>query len=229
MAEPFPCAVFFDAAGTLFHLAEPVGDTYARVSAQFGLPLAASALEQGFRLAWKTVPAPVHPDGASADDDRSWWQDLVYRAFAEANGTPLSPQFIHPIFATLYDHFADAMAWRLYPDTLPALDRLKNQTPASLHVLSNFDRRLHAILRGLGIDHYFDTVILSSETGASKPHPRIFQRALAAANTAPENCLHVGDDPRCDFTAAQAAGMRAFLLKRPQITLADLIDSFALA
>lgn len=70
VASP-PRVVFLDAAGTLFGLQEPVGETYARFAALHGIEVNAAALEVSFRAAWKDLPPPVHPEGfQSSDDDR---------------------------------------------------------------------------------------------------------------------------------------------------------------
>jgi putative hydrolase of the HAD superfamily len=227
-------AIFFDAAGTLFHLREPVGDTYARIAAKHGVMAEARALEKAFRAAWKALPSPVHPEGKPPeDDDRAWWHEVVRLTFAhEANATDsgaIAGDVFEPMFADMYAHFANADAWQLYNDTLPALELLRAQARFGLHprlfVLSNFDRRLHPILKGLGIAPFFEHVLLSSDVGASKPHPRMFQAALtAAANVPASQCLHIGDDERCDFQGARAAGMHAALVARPEVTLLTLAE-----
>ncbi|RBP46588.1 putative hydrolase of the HAD superfamily [Roseimicrobium gellanilyticum] len=226
-------AIFLDAAGTLFHLHEPVGDTYARIAAKHGVAAEPRALEKAFRSAWKAVPSPVHPEGVPPmDDDRSWWHEVVRLTFshgaAPTNSGAIPQEVFEPMFADMYAHFANADAWQLYEDTLPALELLRahshNGPHLRLFVLSNFDRRLHPILSGLGIAHFFEQVLLSSDVGASKPHARMFQAALTAANVAASQCLHLGDDERCDFEGAHAAGMHAFLVARPEVTLLTLAE-----
>ncbi|QIF03061.1 HAD-IA family hydrolase [Roseimicrobium sp. ORNL1] len=240
-------ALFFDAAGTLFHLSEPVGDTYARIAAKHGVTAEPRALENAFRTAWKTLPSPVHPEGTPpADDDRSWWREVVWLTFVQVtasrdasgavdDGADAAAVF-EPMFAEMYAHFANAEAWQLYEDTIPALEKLREHAsshgppegappPLRLFVLSNFDRRLHPILEGLGIAHFFEKVLLSSEVGTSKPHPRMFLAALATAADAPASqCLHIGDDEHCDFAGAQTAGMHAALVSRPEVTLLTLAE-----
>ena len=206
--------LFFDAAGTLVHLAEPPGATYARIAARYGLETEAEAMNRAFRAAWKSSPAPVHPEGqAPEDDDRGWWRALVAKSFAAALGRPLAEAELGPLFEELYASFAQPSAWRVHEDVLPVLQAVQGR--CRLFVLSNFDKRLRTILAGHGLDPWFEGMIISSEVGASKPHPRIFQAALRMAGARPEECLHVGDDARADVEGATAAGMQAYLVERP--------------
>jgi hypothetical protein len=46
-------------------------------------------------------------------------------------------------------------------------------------------------------------VVLSSEVGADKPSPLIFQALLRQANVAPHEVLHVGNDRERDLEGAQ--------------------------
>ncbi len=56
---------------------------------------------------------------------------------------------------------------------------------------------------GLKLHHYF----FSDEVGAPKPHPPIFQAALAATGASPEHAVHIGDLRRTDIAGARNAGM----------------------
>lgn len=215
-------AVFFDAAGTLIKLREPVGETYARFGQLWGLNVTPDRMNTAFIHAWKSLPVPLHEEGhPPADDDRSWWRSVVTHAYASATEEPLAEDVIEGLFRELYEHFGTATAWRLCEDVPTALDALSPHF--RLLVLSNFDRRLHPILEGLSILHHFSDVIISSEVGASKPHTRMFEAALKATSLQPSQCLHVGDDPRCDLDGATKAGIACFLVNRPQATLDDLV------
>jgi HAD superfamily hydrolase (TIGR01509 family) len=57
-------------------------------------------------------------------------------------------------------------------------------------------------------------VVTSAEVGAPKPHPRVFERALAIAGVAPSEALHVGDKVDNDVEGAAAAGVRVVLVQR---------------
>ena len=70
---------------------------------------------------------------------------------------------------------------------------------------------------------YFSQVFLSSELGADKPDPVIYERALQSVGFAPSDTLHVGDDPIRDWGGAKAAGLHVFELERPGNSLRDLL------
>jgi putative hydrolase of the HAD superfamily len=207
-------AISFDAAGTLFELAEPVGETYSRIAAETGLNLTAAALDSGFRTAWRQC-ATRPLDAVGQEQQR--WREIVERTFRQASA---SAQVSDDLFERLFSHYADGSAWRLFPDTLPALKRCGDRF--SLAVVSNFDQRLHRILDDLKIAGYFDCVVISDRVGCRKPDEGIFTAASSALDIRSAEMMHVGDDPACDLQGAQAAGCRAFLLDRPRLTLADM-------
>jgi putative hydrolase of the HAD superfamily len=220
--------IFFDAAGTLIAPVESVGLTYSRIAAQVGVKAPSHELDVSFREAWRAHPPPLHPVGRPPlDDDRSWWREVAGQTFTKALGAPLPADVMDPLFEKLYAHYAEPAAWRLFDEVKPALHKLCLRH--RLIVVSNFDRRLLKILSGHGLMDMFEKVILSSEVGASKPHPRIFQAALLAADEPAAACLHVGDDPKCDVEGAEMAGMRFFGVQRPGNGLDVLVRLLDLA
>lgn len=215
--------ISFDAAGTLIQVKEPVGRTYARTALRHGVKVDEAALKTAFRSVWGRLPVPEHPEGQCAgDDDKSWWRQLVDEVFAEARGTHPGERVPEPLFEELYAFFARAEAWTLYEDVMPVLKALKDSH--RFCVLSNFDGRLRSILAGHGLDGWFDHIILSSETGVSKPHPRMFATALRLMDAAAETSWHAGDDIRCDVEGAHACGWRAYAVRRPEQGLLGLIE-----
>jgi putative hydrolase of the HAD superfamily len=67
-------------------------------------------------------------------------------------------------------------------------------------------------LERLGIASYVDVVVLSVEVGVKKPHPDIYQTALALLGARPEDAVFVGDTVDADHTGPVRAGMRALLI-----------------
>lgn len=215
-------AVFFDAAGTLFHLRGSVGEHYREVALWHGLDLPATAFDAAFTLAWKTSPPRLQtPAVARPDDDRGWWRDLVWRVLDQLVPASAFEAPRELFFADVYEHFRDPAIWALYPEVPAVLETLARSH--RLAVVSNFDGRLRAILQGLGLLGFFETLVISSELGADKPHPAIFREALRRLNLQPSEALHAGDDPRLDWAAAEAVQIASFPLERPRNALTDLL------
>lgn len=217
--------IFFDATGTLIHLPRGVGFHYADVAARFGWNADADFLAKNFRAAWHEMPPPPSGRLPKPDDDRSWWRALVERVL-DASGAP--GRFDRDgYFDAVYDEFAKPGVWALYPETIAVLDALA--TRYRISVLSNFDGRLRTVFGQLDVRDRFEHLIISSEAGADKPDPWIFEHALARAGVAPHEALLVGDDPECDVAGAQRAGWHAFHIDRPRTTLRDLASTLGVA
>jgi putative hydrolase of the HAD superfamily len=217
---PSERAVFIDAAGTLIRVRNRVGETYAGIAQTHGLQIEPEVLEAAFRSSWKSLSQPQREGDPSLDDEKGWWLNLVDHCFRSALGDSLPPGVLRPLFDELYAHYALPESWLVFPDVVRALDLLRPHF--RLYVLSNFDRRLRSILHGHDLTSYFDEIIISSEIGASKPHPLLFAAAARIANSEPENCIHIGDDLECDLKGARDAGFKAFHLDRKTGTLLDI-------
>ena len=77
------------------------------------------------------------------------------------------------------------------------------------------DDELRADVAALGLGPFVDGVVTSHSTGYRKPHPAIFERALALAGVSGADAFMVGDEPYQDVFGAQRAGMRAVWLRHP--------------
>ncbi|SET96564.1 putative hydrolase of the HAD superfamily [Salinibacillus kushneri] len=62
-------------------------------------------------------------------------------------------------------------------------------------------------IRALGIESYFDTILISEWEGMKKPNPEIFQKALTQMNVSPNESMYVGDHPENDVKGAKNTGM----------------------
>ena len=205
-------AVFFDAAGTLIAVNGSVGGIYARLAQAHGKTVAVADLETGFGRAFSAAPPMAFPGAAAGEIpalEKQWWRDLVRQVFSPLGPFPAFDAY----FDELYDFFAQPRAWRLYPDTRPALEALRVRG-VRLGVISNFDSRLFGLLDGLGIVRFFDPTVISTRAGAAKPDPAIFSHALARHGLIPERAVHVGDSYEMDVLGAQAAGLQPVLIDR---------------
>lgn len=111
------------------------------------------------------------------------------------------------------DLLVQSLRFRLYDDTLPALDALRDMG-LMLGVVSNWDCALPDHLATLGVADRFAVVVASAAAGHRKPDAAIFGVALAALGLAPGDALHVGDRRVEDLEGARDAGLRGLLLDR---------------
>jgi len=206
-------AILLDAAGTLMEPAEPVGQTYARIAGRFGRAADPDRLLRAFGAVFRSMPPMTFPAMAAEElkaRERGWWKTLVRKTMVDVDAMP---EAFDAYFDTLYAHYADPTAWRLYPEIVTCLGQLRERGLA-LAVASNFDSRLPGILKGLGIADLTGPVIYSTSAGVAKPEPGIFHQALGALGVDPARALHVGDGLEPDYHGARKAGLSALLLVR---------------
>jgi 2-haloalkanoic acid dehalogenase type II len=110
---------------------------------------------------------------------------------------------------TLWEiYFAARNSVELYPDSLPALQRITARWPLASLTNGNAD------LQRIGIHAHFVHHICARDSGVAKPDPRIFLAAAERLGVAPEQILHVGDDPAMDMAGARDAGLRTAWINR---------------
>ncbi len=215
--------VFFDAANTLFHVDGSVAEIYLQYAVQFGFPQTPDSLagiKQAFSLAFREAPPPIFAPTELVQikqSERLWWSDIVHNVFYRIGMFERFDDFFEQVFQV----FGDARSWVLYPETLSVLSALCERE-YELGIVSNFDSRLFPIMRGLGIDQFFDTVTISSMVQAAKPAPKIFGVALEKHAADPEEAAHVGDSVKVDVEGAAKAGLTGILLDRESLTSASL-------
>ncbi len=207
--------VFFDAAGTLFHVKGSVADIYLTHAEKYGVKRTADlmdALKAAFARSFADAPPPVFAVSDPKEIkqcERLWWFDVVHNVWYRVG---MFEQF-DDYFEEVFDSFGGPAYWTLYPETFGVLKGLKERG-YELGIVSNFDSRLFTILRGLGLAELFDTVTISSLAHAAKPAPKIFQHALDKHAMDAEDAVHVGDSRRDDVEGARKAGLQAVLIER---------------
>ena len=110
---------------------------------------------------------------------------------------------------TLWDiYFSARNNVDLYPDSLPALQRIAERWPVASLTNGNAD------LDRIGIRAHFAHHVSARDTGTAKPDARIFMAAAERLGVAPDEILHVGDDPELDVVGARDAGLRTAWINR---------------
>jgi len=194
-------ALFFDVGGTLLRPWPSVGAIYASVANHHGMTVTAEGMERAFRESWAALKGPE-----LTVSRKDWWRELVFRTLGQENQT---------CFEELFEIFARAAAWQVFPDVE---DTLREARSRGLHigVISNWDERLRPLLDKIGLAHYFDSITISCEVGVEKPGVEIFHAGLRTAGVTAYQAVHVGDSDKEDVHGAEAVGMTAVLLNRTE-------------
>ncbi|GAB4217254.1 MAG: HAD family hydrolase [Synechococcales cyanobacterium] len=206
--------VFFDAVGTLFTVKGSVGQVYSRVARDFGVEVDSVHLNRAFYHAFQQAPAAAFPGVAPeqvANLERQWWRQVVEQTFAAVGYGDFCG--FDAYFTHVYDLFAEAGVWELYPETLDVLQQIQ-RAGIPMGLISNFDSRLFPVIAALGLRDYFASITSSSSVGAAKPDPLIFAAALAKHGIAAPAALHIGDSFSQDYQGARAVGWQALWLNR---------------
>ena len=210
--------IFFDAVGTLFDVKGSVGEVYMTYAKKYGVPNTQEKIQDlnvAFKETMKSMPPPIF--SVTEKDklkqcERLWWFDVVHGAFYRVGMFEGFDDFFDEVFQA----FGQPFHWKLFPETIEVLSRLKSEG-FELGIISNFDTRFFQIFRSLGLDGFFDSVTISSLAGAVKPNKKIFAHALDQHMVLPNEALHVGDNLDEDFEGAQQAGLHAVLVDRESI------------
>jgi putative hydrolase of the HAD superfamily len=103
-------------------------------------------------------------------------------------------------------------AWRLYPEALDCLERLRS---LRLAVISNGDKETQEKkLKRLGISSFFSLRLFPADTGVFKPDPKAFLQACRIMDIPLGDCLSIGDDIEFDIAPCRKIGIEAVLVDR---------------
>lgn len=210
-----PKVIFLDAVGTLFGVRGSVGEVYGEIASRYDVRIAPELINQAFYKSFKASPPAAFPDVEPAqipEREFAWWKAIAGQTFKTAGVFNQFSDF-DAFFTEAFAYFATDQAWFLYPDVLPAL-KSWHQKKIELGIISNFDSRLHTVLKVLKLEHFFTSVTISTEVGAAKPHPHIFVAGLQKHHCPAEAAWHIGDSFKEDYQGAKAVGLQAIWVKR---------------
>lgn len=119
-----------------------------------------------------------------------------------------------------FKDYIDSLELRPYAETL-----LKKVTETcKLGLISNFTYApvVHKSLKQLGIDCYFDAIVVSGDCGWRKPHKNIFAEALKRLDVKAENAVFIGDSPLEDIKGALNSGLKTVFVQSQFFNAVDL-------
>jgi HAD superfamily hydrolase (TIGR01662 family) len=199
-------AIFFDVDFTLIY----PGPTFQ------GEGYAAFCRKHGIVIDESRFGAAVIAASSVLDDE----QDHVYSAdiFVRYTGRVIEgmggtgPR-VEACAREIYDEWAVCQHFFLYDDVAPALQQLARRGFV-LGLISNSHRCLTSFQEHFELTGLISAAITSSEHGLMKPHPSIFEAAMAQAGVTAAESIMVGDSVPHDIEGARRTGMRGVLVHR---------------
>jgi putative hydrolase of the HAD superfamily len=167
-------------------------------------------------------PDVAHPELCEPE---AWWASILPRlgrAYEAAGYLPARALELAEAARRLY--VDPTVGWALFDDTLPALERL-SAAGWTHAILSNHVPELRQIVAGLGLEEQVAAISCSAETGYEKPHPRAFASVLDRLR--PAEAWMIGDNVVADVLGAEAVGIPAVLVRRPDPRAPRYAESLA--
>ena len=208
-------AVLFDLGGTLMYSRE----SWEPILDQGYQALADSLLEHGFNLEKAELPKMVryHLDRYFARRDEDLFETtylLVLREMLAEKGYPnVDANIIRRALDAFYAHTQSN--WLLEEDALFMLRTLE-AGGYRLGLVSNAgdNQDVFQLANRFGIEPFFDFILTSAACSYRKPHPRIFELALAHWNIPANEIAMVGDSLEADIAGAKSLGIYSIWITR---------------
>jgi HAD superfamily hydrolase (TIGR01662 family) len=209
-------AVFFDVDFTLIY----PGPTFQGVGyVDFGA-------RHGLALDESRFPAAVAAASSLLDEHQEHaYDDEIFirytgRIIEEMGGA--GPAVV-PCAAEVYREWAACHHFFLYDDVAATLRTLAAQG-MTIGLISNSHRSMESFQEHFELQGLIAAGVSSAEHGRLKPHPSIFEDALAKAGVSAGESVMVGDSVPHDIEGARRAGMRGVLVHRSSDPLPVLPD-----
>ena len=208
-------AVLFDLGGTLMYSRNP----WEPVLEHGYRALADSLCTQGFDLDCAELPRTVryHLDRYFARRDEDLFETtylaVLRELLAEKGYSPIDEKIIRRALDAFYTHTQSN--WRLEEDAALTLRTLE-AGGYRMGLVSNAgdEQDVSQLVGRFEIEPFFDFILTSATCSYRKPHPRIFELALAHWNIPAREVAMVGDSLEADMRGAQGFGMFSIWISR---------------
>lgn len=215
MARNFLRAVIFDLGGTLMY----ERSSWHAITAQGDEALTRYLIGQGMELNLSTFPVEFRRRLGEYFTQRE--KDLLETSYTfvliellkDKGYTNLPDEMIRKALDSLFA--VTQTNWVLEEDALPTLKKLERDG-YKMGLISNAgdDQDVQQLVRRFGIAPYFDFILTSAACSYRKPHPRIFELAIANWYFLPSETVMVGDNLDADIRGAKNAGLYAVWISR---------------
>lgn len=214
-------AVVFDLGHTLWDITPGDGSELDRVYLEFRTALAQHLGEGAVPEATALRAAITTALSADADTNLTTgpvleqppthhWVRVGLRSLELEVDDALLRELTPPLFATEIDRLV------CHDGTVESLLELLDHGLALGCVTNTLadGSAIRQMLENHGLLSIMGSIVVSSEEGYRKPHPALFEKALAELGVAKDETLFVGDSPYHDIGGAKAVGMRAALTRQ---------------
>jgi HAD superfamily hydrolase (TIGR01509 family) len=207
-------AVLFDMGYTLVYFEPIQEEIVAKALQAVGAERSVEEIQQAVQVVWGRYyrDAETETFPATEEYDRETSHRLGTGLLAEL-GLPSDRETWETYSQALEKGYRRPGVLRPYPETLAVLDRLR-ALGYRMGIISNWSWNLRQRVTQVGLEGYFELVWASAYAGCNKPHPCIFEQALAQMELAPSRALYVGDSYRHDVGGARRAGLDPVLVVR---------------
>jgi putative hydrolase of the HAD superfamily len=208
-------AVLFDLGDTLMHSHAAWPPVFERA----GQALADSLLASGVDVNRATFPTEFYAqlDKYYTDRDRNLFERTSQAVLQELLNAKGFPHIAEKTLQHALDNFyaVTQTNWLLEDDALTTLAALQS-AGYRLGLVSNAsdNRDVFALVDRFGVEMYFDFILTSAACSYRKPHPRIFELALAHWGYLPDEIAMVGDRLDADVGGARPLGIYTIWIKR---------------
>jgi putative hydrolase of the HAD superfamily len=209
-------AILFDLGNTIIHSCEAWEPVLRRANQALTDMLCA----HGVAINRETFPTEFDTCIRAYYDTRD--KDLYERTTTAVLQDLLAEKGVHLVAPSILRAALDAMYavtqenWIAEDDAAPTLRKLQAMG-FRLGIVSNAadHKDVHELVEKAQIESYVDFVLTSAGCSYRKPHPRIFQMALAHWGAIkPQNVAMVGDRIDADIWGAKQMGMLTFWIER---------------
>jgi putative hydrolase of the HAD superfamily len=142
--------------------------------------------------------------------------EAIWNGFLRQEGikVPLARRKLSTILAQLYRAISRKRL-QLYPDVKKALNKLR---PTYLMAIVSDAQPCYALpeMKAVGLNGYFDPIIISANYEFRKPDTRLFAKALDTMKLVPAEVICVGNDMYRDIYGASQLGIKTIFVDSNQ-------------
>ena len=207
-------AILFDMGYTLIYFDPPQEIIVQKALQAFGIDRSVEEINAAVEVVWgayyrdaetATFPATERHDRES--------QLALSRGLLAQLGLDVDESALQAYTESIESSFSRPGVIRPYREVPEVLASLQEQG-YRLGIVSNWSWNLRDRVAQAGLESWFEIAWASAYAGCNKPHPGIFQQALAQMEVAADSALYVGDSYQHDVVGARNAGMDVILLDR---------------